>query len=183
MLLHLWPLLHLRPVITFMPSTGILTCTTWQTSLKQSQESPTIRSLAKFKATKSHSFKRATGNRKRMRSHSLQKVRDKANSKSSQVTRKKERNLNAFRVKRITGYLNGMSLRSWVYTTTISSSEVNTFALTVQFLDILFKTLQREASAVLKDVQRSIPHSLTRNNCRQNQAVSIKNINLASKDK
>ena len=100
MLLHLWPLLHLRPVITFMPSTGILTCTTSQTSLKQCQEPPTIWSLAKFKATKSHSIKRATGNRKRMQSRSLQKVRDKANSKSSQVTRKKERNLNAFRVKK-----------------------------------------------------------------------------------
>ena len=62
---------------------GILTCTTSQTSLKQSQESPTIRSLAKFKATKSRSIKRATGNRKRMRSRSLHKVRDKANSKSS----------------------------------------------------------------------------------------------------
>ena len=62
---------------------GILTSTISQTSLKQSQESPTIRSLAKFKATKSSSIKRTTGNRKRMRSRSLHKVRDKANSRSS----------------------------------------------------------------------------------------------------
>ena len=138
---------------------------TSQTSLKKSQESPTIPSLAKCKATKSRSIKRATGNNKKKDAKSFAAQGQGQSQQQKQLSNSEER----------------MELKCPSCQKDHWLSHCNEFKKLSLYNRYQFVSkhlcinclipghfVQTEPFAVSKDVQRSILQSFTGNNHRQN---------------